>query len=280
MAALALPGLALLGAFAFAPVVRVLWLSFHDANGLSSPSFVGLDGYAALARSPSVQRAALCSLACVAVTPVLVALSLGLALLVERATLTNRALRAAYFIPAVTSTIAVGVVWRILLEDDAGWVNRALGTSIPWLTGSFALGSVLLVVLWRGLGYYMLLYLAALARAPVSLREAAALDGAGPITTFRAAIWPSVRSTAFLAAALSASAALKVFDEVMVLTGGGPLGRTTTLVFLAYESAFATFPPRLGTASAIGVILSLLAALALLATRWASARRATGGATR
>lgn len=282
LSALALPGMLVLGVFAVLPIARLVILAMEEADGLRPPVFVGPSRVATVLASPSVVQAAKQSLLCLSVVPFLVGVPLLFAAATRSGGRAAKLARALAFLPAVTSTVAVGAVWRLLLDDDSGLVNRWLAeiptwsgrpVRVAWLTGEgVALFSVLLVAFWRGLGYYAAFFGAALASASPSLVEAARLDGASVLTTFRVATWPSVRGTAVLVATLSAAAAIRLFDEIWVLTSGGPLGRTTTLAWLSWETAFASFPPRLGDAAALALFVAALSAIAL-----GLARRVGGG---
>jgi ABC-type sugar transport system permease subunit len=277
MAALALPGILVLAAFALLPIARLIVLAMEEADGLRPSVFVGPARMLPLLGSAPVMQAIEHSLLCLLVVPFLVAVPLLFAFVTRSGSRGAKLARAFAFLPAVTSTVAVGAVWRLLLDDDSGLLNRWLAgiptwdgdpIRVAWLTGEgVALVSVLLVTFWRGLGYYAAFFGAALAQASPSLAEAARLDGASALTTFRVATWPSVRGTAALVMTLSAAAAIRLFDEIWVLTSGGPLGRTTTLAWLSWETAFASFPPRLGDAACLALLVAVLSAVALGAAR-------------
>ncbi len=247
------PGAAVLAAFVLYPMAKALWLSLHAYDVFTPPRFVGPNNFAELLSNPNFWTAMRNSLLYLGVTPLLACGSIALALLVDRPR--ARLFRVLYFLPVVTSMVIVGIAWKFLLPA-------------AWLTSTrLALACVMFVTVWKGLGYYMMMFLAGLQSVPRSLYEAAELDGASRWRIFRKVTLPHLRPTVALVVTLSAAAAVKVFDEVYVMTGGGPLRQSATLVFSVYESAFGEFPPRLGAACAAGVIVFAIAGAVTLAQR-------------
>ncbi|MBI4278476.1 MAG: sugar ABC transporter permease, partial [Armatimonadetes bacterium] len=167
-----------------------------------------------------------------------------------------------------TSMVVVGLMWRWLYEQD-GIINYALVSTglaerpVSWLgSPDLALYSVMFVTLWKGLGYYMVIYLAGLQAISPEFEEAAALDGASRAQVFRHVILPLLRPSLLLASTISAIAALKVFEEIYVMTGGGPMFRTYTMFYYIFDKGFQQLD--LGYAAALGVVL----AAAILALSW------------
>jgi putative chitobiose transport system permease protein len=255
-----LPALALLVVFTFYPVVFGTVLSLFDYDVINPPRFVGAANFRALWTDRYFWTALRNSLLYLAVVPVLQLGSIVLALWVRRPLRGIAWFRAAYYLPVVTSIVVVGILWR-WLYDDAGLVNYVLlrlglvRTPVHWLTDPrLALYAVMLVTLWKGLGYYMVIYLAGLEAIPPAFDEAAALDGAGPATRLFRVTIPLLRPSILLASTISAISALRVFEEMYVMTAGGPVFSTYTLFFYMFDQAFNAL--HLGYAAAVGVVLA------------------------
>jgi putative chitobiose transport system permease protein len=257
-----LPALLVLATFTFYPVVFGTALSLFEYNVISPPRFVGLDNFRALWVDRYFWIALANSMKYLAVVPVLQACAILLALWVHRSVRGISWVRAAYFLPVVTSIVVVGVLWR-WLYDDAGLINFVLlrlGLShapIHWLASpSLALYAVMFVTLWKGLGYYMVIYLAGLEAIPPGYAEAAAIDGASPLQLLWRVTLPLLRPSILLATTLSGISALRVFEEVYVMTGGGPVYATYTVFYYMFDQAFGAL--HLGYAAAVGVVLSVV----------------------
>ncbi|MER6070296.1 sugar ABC transporter permease [Streptomyces sp. NPDC001817] len=270
----AAPGLLVTGAFVLYPFVSTLVNSFTDRRTLLPGHFVGLANFRELLHDDMFWTGLRNSTLYIAgVVPALVVLPLLLALLVQRKIPGITFFRAALYTPVVASIVVVGLIWVWLL-DERGLVNSLLETvgigrvgflSDQWLL----LLSAMAVTVWKGLGYYMIIYLAALANVPRELHEAAAVDGAGPVRRFLSVTVPAVRSTMVLVAALSSVAAFKVFSEVYLMAGpdGGPAGEDTTLVMLVQRTGTG-LTGRVGYASALSVVVfAVTVALMLLVLR-------------
>lgn len=258
------PGLLVVGGFSLYPFVSTVAHSFTDARTLTVGQFTGGANYQEMLHDPmfwtGLRNSALYVLG---VVPPLVVLPLLLALLVRRSVPGIAFFRAAFYLPVVASVVVVGLIWVWLL-DDRGLINALLGVlgfgragflSDPWLL----LLSAMAVTVWKGLGYYMIIYLAALTQVPRELHEACAVDGAGAVRRFLTVTVPAVRSTMVLVAALSAVNAFKVFSEVYLMAGatGGPGGEDTTLVMLV-QQAGTGLSGRVGYASALSVVVFVL----------------------
>jgi multiple sugar transport system permease protein len=200
----------------------------------------------------------------VVVVPLLVLLPLLLALLVQKKIAGIGFFRAVFYSPVVASMVVVGLIWSWLLSSD-GLVNSVLRglhvvtEPLPFLTDStLLLFSAMALTVWKGLGYYMVVYLAALANVPRSLLEAAEVDGAGPVRRFWSVTVPTVRPTMVLVGTLSAIASGKVFAEIYTLSdgSGGPGGQARTLVFTIRETGLG-IGGEAGYASAMSVVLFL-----------------------
>ncbi|GHE06393.1 carbohydrate ABC transporter permease [Streptomyces alanosinicus] len=270
----AAPGLLVTGAFVLYPFVSTLVNSFTDRRTLLPGRFVGLANFRELLHDDMFWTGLRNSTLYIAgVVPALVVLPLLLALLVQKNIPGITFFRSAFYTPVVASIVVVGLIWVWLL-DERGLVNSLLETigigrvgflSDQWLL----LLSAMAVTVWKGLGYYMVIYLAALANVPRELHEAASVDGAGPVRRFFSVTVPAVRSTMVLVAALSSVAAFKVFSEVYLMAGptGGPAGEDTTLVMLVQRTGTG-LTGRVGYASALSVVVfAVTVALMLLVLR-------------
>ncbi|MEV5976496.1 sugar ABC transporter permease [Streptomyces sp. NPDC052114] len=270
----AAPGLAIVGVFILYPFVSTLINSFTDKRTLVEGKFVGFDNFRELWHDEMFWIGLRNSvLYVVGVVPALVLLPLLLALLVQKHIPGITFFRSAFYTPVVASIVVVGLIWVWML-DERGLVNAVLEAvgvgKVGFLSDEWLLlFSAMAVTVWKGLGYYMIIYLAALANVPRELHEAAAVDGAGAVRRFFSVTVPAVRSTMVLVAALSSVAAFKVFSEVYLMAGptGGPAGEDTTLVMLV-QRVGTGLTGRVGYASAISVVVFVITvALMLLVLR-------------
>lgn len=258
------PALAWLLVFTVWPSVNTLRLAFTDAKPLGGQTeWVGLQNFSRLLDDPQLGHALVNSVVYMLVClPLLTVLPLLLAVLVERPLRGIAFFRTVFYTPVIASAVVVGLIWSWLL-DDRGLVNElatglgVLQEPLPFLTDRWlVLGSAIALTTWKGLGYYMIIYLAALGNVPRELHEAAALDGAGRVGRFRHVTVPGVRGTMTLIALLICVAALRVFSEVYVLTGGtgGAGGEAMTLVMLIRQYTTG-FYGNLGYAAALSLVL-------------------------
>ncbi|WP_030611864.1 carbohydrate ABC transporter permease [Streptomyces sclerotialus] len=265
-----LPGLAVVAAFVLYPFLSTVQHAFTDARTLTPGVWVGLRNFQEMLHDPQFWTALRNSLLyVVVVVPCTVLLPLLVALLVEKPLKGVVFFRAAFYTPVVASVVVVALIWVWML-DDRGLLNSMLemvGAGPVSFLGDA--GLVLLcamaLTVWKGLGYYMIIYLAALAQVPRELHEAAAVDGAGPVRRFVTVTVPAVRSTMVLVGALSSVAAFKVFSEVYLLAGptGGPAGEDSTLVMLVQRSGTG-LSGRVGYASALSLVIFCIALLLML----------------
>ncbi|MBI3997781.1 MAG: sugar ABC transporter permease [Armatimonadetes bacterium] len=255
------PALILLGVFTFYPVVFGTALSLYDYDVISPPRFAGTAHFRALWGDRFLWLALGNSLKFLLVVPVLQALSIGLAVAVNVPLRGITWFRAAYYLPVVTSMVVAGLMWRWLYEQD-GLLNFLLTRAgllerpFAWLGHpDLALYAVMFVTLWKGLGYYMVIYLAGLQGIPPEFEDAALVDGASRWQVFRLVTLPLLRPSILLASTISAIAALKVFEEVYVMTGGGPMFRTYTMFFYIFDKGFQQLD--LGYAAALAMVLAV-----------------------
>ncbi|WP_030908012.1 carbohydrate ABC transporter permease [Streptomyces sp. NRRL F-5126] len=260
----AAPGLVVVCAFVLYPFVSTLVDSFTDRRALVAGHWVGLANFTEMLHDDAfwigLRNSALYM---VVVVPALVVLPLLLALLVHKKIPGIGFFRSAFYTPVVASIVVVGLIWVWML-DDRGLINSVLEAvgigKVGFLSDQWLLLlSAMFVTVWKGLGYYMIIYLSALANVPRELHEAASVDGAGAFRRFLTVTVPAVRSTMVLVGALSSVAAFKVFSEVYVMAGpkGGPAGEDTTLVMLV-ERTGTGLTGRVGYASAISVVVFVI----------------------
>lgn len=262
--------------FSIWPFLNTIYLSFTNARPLRTPEFTGLTNYVQLFADERFRYAVVTSLLYVVIcVPLLTFLPLFLALLVQRNVPGISLLRTTYYFPVIASVVVVGIIWSWLF-DSRGLVNETfqfLGlTQSPvnflinrWLI----IVSAALLTVWKGLGYYMVIYLAALGNVSKELHEAAAIDGAGWWRRFWNVTVPGVRGAMMLISALITVAAIRVFTEIYVLTNGsgGPGGQAQSLVMLIQQTGKG-LNGNLGFASAVSVILFLLTIGPLLFVAW------------
>lgn len=257
------PGCTILGAFIFYPMLRAIWLSLTDYNMIQDAEFIGFDNYTKLFQDDLFWKTLLNTVIyLVGVVPALVIIPIFLAVLVNQKLKGIGFFRSAFFIPVVTSLVVAGIAWDWVYKEN-GLLNYALQLAgiitepIGWLTStSTALFAVMVVTIWKGLGYYMIIYLAGLQSISESLYEAADIDGANWWQKVTRITIPMLMPFVLLVSIMSSINAMKVFEEIYVMTGGGPLHSSETLVFLIYNEAFGNLD--MGYASAAGVILFLL----------------------
>jgi multiple sugar transport system permease protein/alpha-1,4-digalacturonate transport system permease protein len=251
--------------FTAIPVVVGLAISFTNYSGFPGASFVGLANYARMFRDSqflaALKNNLFYSLTCV---PLTILVSLLLALLLNKPVFLGNVFKTLYFFPNLTSTVAVSCVFMLLFEPNNGPVNHflaSLGISAEILPRWFfssrtALFTVVIVVVWKQAGYYMIMFLAGLKNIPLHLYEAARIDGASSWQCFRHVTWPMLSPTTFMITILSIIASFQVFDIINVTTKGGPGRATTVLVFRIYREAFRDW--RMGYASAIAYFLFMI----------------------
>lgn len=262
LAILLLPSLSGMFAFLMLPVVSSFVLSFTAWDMIGELSWIGFENYAAALSDPAVLTALRNTLAfIVGYLPAVVLIALSLALLLNRKLKGRVVFRAVYFVPVVTSWVAVSLIWSWLLNPQYGLVNAALaaiGIKGPgWLFDpAWAMAGVVITSVWKDIGFVTVIYLAGLQDIPEPLYEAAALDGATPWQRFWSITWPMLAPTTFFVTTISLISSFQVFDQVWVMTRGGPAGATSVVVEQIYKNAFSYY--KMGYASAISWILFAL----------------------
>jgi multiple sugar transport system permease protein len=259
------PALILLGVFFFLPVVAGLALSVTDFDlyaigHAENVRFTGLANYQALIHTPLFWTALKNTLYFAFVgAPLSVLVALAAALLVNsRLTKWQGFFRTAYFAPFVTTLVAVAIVWKYLYHPRFGLLDAALGavaiSPVDWLGDpKWAMPAIIIVAVWRSFGYNMLIFVAGLQRIPVQLYEAAELDGAGAWARLRHVTLPQLAPTFVFVGVITAIGFFQLFAEPYVMTQGGPLKSTLSMVLYMYEEGFRWW--RLGSAAAIAFVL-------------------------
>lgn len=266
------PSLALIGIFFFLPVVAGFALSLTDFDLYSIASihnlrFVAFRNYAELFGNPIFWTALLNTLYFALVGgPLTVVVSLAAALLINaRVTRFKAFFRTVYFAPVVTTLVAVAIVFRYLYHPRFGMLNRALAhlgiPAIDWLGNpKLAMLAIIVLAVWKGFGYTMIIFITGLQNIPEELYEAARIDGAGKWKQFRHVTLPMLGPTFLFVGIVTAIGQLQIFAEPYVMTRGGPLNRTLTAVMMMYEQGFRWW--RMGYAASIAFILFLIIATA------------------
>ena len=268
------PSLALIGVFFFLPVVASLLLSITDFDiyGIANPSntrFVGLENYSRLLRTPDFWLALRNTFYFAFVGgPLTIAVSLGAALLLSSKLVRFKGFfRTIYFTPFVTTLVAVAIVWKYLYHTRYGLFNYALGVigigPIDWLGDPhWAMPSIILMAVWKSFGYNMLIFIAGLQAIPEDLYDAAEIDGASAVRRFFSITLPMLAPTLVFVSVITMIGYFQLFAEPYVMTQGGPLRSTTSVVLLMYEEGFRWW--RMGNAAAIAFVLFIVILLATL----------------
>jgi multiple sugar transport system permease protein len=273
-----LPFVLLFAVFGAGPILVSFITSFTDLTvaDIRSPlnvNFIGLENYADVLGDPTFRKAAVNTAIYVLVTvPVTIGLGLLIALALNQGVLRLRKVfRVGFFLPFITAVVAVAVVWKLLLGTEVGLINGLLGQigidGPGWLTDTrWALPSIMLMTIWRGVGFQMIIFLAGLQAIPTEYYEAAAVDGAGRWQKFRHITLPSLRPTLLFSTVVATIGLMQVFEEPYVMTQGGPLDATLTINLHGLrEFGFGNY----GHTAAISYLLFLaIGILTLIQFRW------------
>jgi multiple sugar transport system permease protein len=254
------PSAIILGAFVFWPIIQSLYYSFFNWTiGAVDQQWVGFGNYIELFHDPRFWNALGVTLIfTISTVAIVVVIGFMVALLLLRETLITRIIRSVFFFPTIVSLVSIGLVWKFLLDPSIGLVGgltHLLGiTPVAWLQSThLALPSVIFVAVWRNVGFAMVLFVAGLKGVPVERYEAARLDGANDRQVTAFVTLPSIRPTLLFTTLILTIQSFQVFDLVYVMTGGGPLFVTDSLVNELYREGFVNF--RTGYASAISWVL-------------------------
>lgn len=295
-----LPSIVILGMFSFYPVVKSVIMSFYDWHLLRSQQyFVGLENYQKLLTDNTFRLAITNTFRYViGFVPISISLALIIAVLLNSKIRFRGTLRLAYFLPWVTSSVAISMVWRWIYNQHYGLLNMALAslanfvnalvevvtlgnvtqiwefTNINWLMEPrWTIINIVIISVWKSVGYYVVIFLAGLQNVPSDLYEAAEVDGASPWQSFWKITIPLISPTTFFISIISIIGAFKLFTEIYVLYTGnpGPLNSGMTIVYYVYRNAFERY--RMGYASAAAYILFAIIFVFTLIQMAASKRR-------
>jgi multiple sugar transport system permease protein len=249
-------------AFAAYPILFALVLVFLQWDLVTAPSFAGLENIRLLLRDGRFWQAVGNTFVFLAIhVPLQIATALALALALNRPLVLRAFWRSAFFLPVVISGAVVAILWSNLYATDVGLINRVLGrlgvAPVPWLTDPLtAMPAIAVMVTWKNVGFYVIIYLAGLQYIPRSCQEAIELDGASAWQRFRFLTLPALRPQTILVLTLSTINGFQLFIEPYIMTGGGPLRRTYSIVLYLYTNAFSY--QKMGYAATIGVALALI----------------------
>jgi multiple sugar transport system permease protein len=276
------PTVLIFAGIVFVPIIWTLSIGLTDERATRPVTmFVGLDNVTFLLSDPSFQHT-LGNTVLVTVIVVLITNVLGLtiALLIRKQGVLYQLLRSVFFTPVILSSVVVSVIWRSLLVDN-GLLNsilKSLGVTHPpgWLSDpNYAIFSVAEIIVWQMLGFAVVVYLAGLAGVPEEIEEAASIDGAGPLRRFRSITWPLIAPSVTINTVMLMISAFKVYDQIAVLTNGGPgTNGTATIAFDVIRSAFDE--QRAGIASAeAGIMLIIVGFASVIVLRLLQRREVT-----
>jgi multiple sugar transport system permease protein len=250
--------------FSLVPILQTFELSFFNAKIIEQGPFVGLKNYVDIFKAPAFMQAMGNTFVFTAVSTIAVlVISLGLAVLVNIPWVRGKTLfKVIFFLPVVTSLVAVGYVWKWMMDTSYGILNVALGLigiqGPSWLSDpNVALWSLTIVNVWKWVGYFLIIFLASLQAIDQTYYEAASIDGAGPWQQFTKITLPLLRSAIVLTIILGIVNYLKSFALVFVMTQGGPAGRTELMATYVYQQAFGTGQMRFGFSAAASIVLFL-----------------------
>jgi multiple sugar transport system permease protein len=268
---MAAPYAAFLLAFAAYPIVFALVLVFLRWDLVTAPSFAGFDNVTLLVHDGRFWRAVANTFVFLSIhVPLQIVTALGLALALNRKLAGRGFWRAAFFLPVVISGAVVAILWSNLYATDVGLINKLLVriglAPVSWLTDpNTAMPAIAVMVTWKNVGFYVIIYLAGLQYIPRSCQEAIEIEGASAWQRFRYLTLPSLLPQTILVITLSTINGFQLFIEPYVMTGGGPLRRTYSVVLYLYNNAFAY--QKMGYAATIGVALALIIGVVVLVQR-------------
>ena len=265
-----LPALIPLIIFWLYPIGRSIWLSFTDWDFMTPDySFIGLKNYRSLLKDSRFYAALWNTVVFTAGTLVpTIAGGLGLALLLRKSFKGSGIFKFVLFSPWITPTVAISIVWTWIFREDGGIANAVLNLfglpALKWINSSdTAMLSVIIVTVWKSLGYAMIFYLSALEKVPNEFYEASSLDGAKKVRQFFDMTLPSISPTTFFLMIITMVNSLQAYDQIQILTQGGPSGSTRTLLYMYYQLGFEEF--KMGQATSVAVIMIIITVLLSLA---------------
>jgi multiple sugar transport system permease protein len=254
--------------FIFTPIAFAAYLGTHRWDIIvADKPFIGFENFAEMLRAPDFWNALANTVLYTLNVPIGMALSLGVALLMHRRLHALGFLRTLYFLPSVTSFVAIALVWMWIYHPSFGAANFALGLvglpPLQWLNSAqTAMMAVIIFSVWMGIGYQMVIFLAGLQGIPAELYEAARIDGAGAWRQFLHVTWPLLKPTTFFILVTSVIGSFQVFTSIYIMTAGGPVRSTDVIVYHIYQAAWEQL--RMGYASAMSWVLFVIIMIATL----------------
>lgn len=262
-----LPALAGTFVFIIIPVICSFGLSFCNWDLINPIEFAGFDNYREIFTEPLFYKIFLNTIVFAVSTSVFgVIIPLILAVILNDKIRGSEFYKTAYFLPFITPMIVIGVVWQWIFDPNIGILNNLLQIHINWLYDTrFAMPALIIVSVWKLIGYNMIIFLSSLSTINQSLFEAAKIDGASPVQTFKSVTVPLMSPTIFFVVIITAISSFQIFDLIYLMTQGGPLDSTNVLVYAIYKNAFEYF--NVGKASAIAYVLFVVI-LVLTLIQW------------
>jgi multiple sugar transport system permease protein len=276
-----LPGFLIFSLFTVFGVIFSLFLSFHQWDILNpAKPYVGVKNYQELLQDPNFHQAVTNTLYYVFVSiPLTLLAGLGAALLLNQRIRARGFFRALFYIPVITPLVISAIVWKFIYNGDYGLLNyyleklHLISRPVEWLGNpSLAMPSVIAFSVWQSFGFAMVVYLAGLQAIPQEVVQAAEVDGAGAFQRFRYVVFPMLAPTTFFLVVVMVIQSFQAFTQIAIMTAGGPIGSTTTIVYYMYQEAFQFF--RMGYASAVTWALFVLVFVFTVAQVRVYARRA------
>ena len=262
------PAIIILGMFVIYPIFYMVYLSFFEWDLMQDKAFVGFDNFIILFNDETFWQVSINSFKYVFLTVSLsLVISILLALYLKKDTRINRALQSISFFPYIISLVSISFIWMWLMDSDYGLLNFFLQlfgiNGIGWLDNpKYALNSLILIAIWKSIGYNTIIIISAMKAVPSYLYEAAKLDKSSETSTFFKITLPMISPTLFFITLMNIIGSFKVFEPVNLITQGGPMNSTNTFVNMIYENGFKFY--KIGYASAIGVILMLILGICTL----------------
>lgn len=257
------------------PICRSIWISFTDWDYMTPTyHFVFLKNYISLFKDSRFYEALLNTLVFTIGTLVpTIVIGLGLAVLLQKPFIGSGIVKFILFSPWITPTVAISIVWTWIYQPNDGLANMVLSLfgmpGLKWISSSqTAMLSVIIVTVWKSMGYAMIFYLSALEKVPDELYEASALDGAGKWRQFKAVTLPCISPTTFFLMIITMINSLQAYDQIQILTQGGPSGSTRTLLYMYYQLGFEEY--KMGQATSVAVIMIIITVLLSLIQFWGS----------
>jgi len=260
--------------FIIIPIIASFCLSFTDWNLINKPEMVGLENYIELFKDPAFYQVLWNTFYYAVITAIFsIILPLILAIALDRKIKGSGFFKTAYFIPYVTPMIVIGIVWTWVFDPNYGILNWILGIgdNIKWLYDkNFAMPALIIVSIWKNIGYNMVIFLAGLQTIPESINEACEIEGATGLKRFFLVTLPLLSPTVFFVSIMTTISSFHVFDLIYLMTEGGPENSTTVMVYWLYKQAFEFF--NIGKASAIAYVLFVII-LSLTYIQWITRKR-------